>query len=727
MNSRYLRLIFAASCVVICAFPSALSANSTQVPQKDFVSLGKTIEYIEDPGGALDFETLRAHPQSWKKSQSDEINFGFNRSAWWFRFTMENPSDDPVNWCLEIGYPMLDEIDLYTPLPDGGYSHRRSGDLQPFNARDVNYRNFVFQMRSEKGSHTYYFRVHTTSSVNFPVRTWTPAALYSSIFSEMPALWIYYGMLLVMVLYNLCIFAMSRERSYMYIVLFIASWILFQFTLNGLSFQYLWPHSIWWANNCLPFFMSLLIMWVSLYFRSYVNTRERFPVIDRINLFGIIVPAALWSIVSLMGNYALSIRVVTAISIMATGVITFFSAVCSVRGSREARFFFVGFGVLYAGVSVYVLKTFGVLPSNAFTNWSIQVSSVLVVVLLSLGLADRLNTMKRNLQALNADLDASEKSARERASFLEGVVKTVREISDELVKVSGIFAGITEKFTVLSTEQSATSEEMSATFEELTSLNEQIYRTITSQMDEWGKIKELTDDLKDSQRNISEAGEVVMKSIRGISDSAGQTGVTMKSMIAKMDVINQGGVAVGDLVTLINDISDRINLLSLNASIEAARAGEYGRGFSVVADEIGKLAVATADNSREISSRVTTILHDIKDGMKMVDATKNSIDSIFDMLGDIKKSIDGVSGLLSGQGAAITSVVRQSDVMDGVSHQVASSTREQNASIEQTIKTVGRLSEMAQEIASLNDGIFDLTRSITDKAVQLDDLVKNVS
>ena len=89
-----------------------------------------------------------------------------------------------------------------------------------------------------------------------------------------------------------------------------------------------------------------------------------------------------------------------------------------------------------------------------------------------------------------------------------------------------------------------------------------------------------------------------------ISDQARTGSKSLEDMNESITKISASSGEVKNIIGIINDISDKINLLSLNAAIEAARAGEAGRGFAVVADEISKLADQTAQSIKGISDLI---------------------------------------------------------------------------------------------------------------------------
>lgn len=724
-------LLFSLLMPLVVTGHSAFSANAAatepviideSLEQYSFCS---HVDYLEDPGKKLSIEDVSGNRQKWTRETKKAFNFGFNTSAYWFRFSVTNRTEAPVSWLLEIDYPMLDSVGLYIPKEGGGYALKETGDHLPFSRRDVNDKNFMFLLTEEPGTRTYYMRVDSTSSKAFSMIMWSMKADRNRLTTELPPLWIYYGLMLIMVVYNLFIFFSAKDISYIYYVLFISSWILMQLGLNGLSFQYLWPDQIWWTNNNLPFFTGNVDLWSAFYLRAYLQTKEKFKIIDRIALFAMVIPSAILIVLSLAAPYRLAMIGTTVNSLFITVMHFAIGITLVLRGYRPARFYLIGFFIMMIGIVAYTLKTLGVLPSVFVTNWGMQIGSAAMVVLFSLGLADKITVMRKNLEKLFGDQRESEKKAIEHAEFLEGIVRTVNVISNEFMQVSLKLDEVSGALADLSNEQASSSEQFSATFEEMTASTENIHKSSLRQKKEGDRSREMIDQLNAAQKNMVRESLKVAEGIGEISNSATSTEASLGRMNEKMTMINAGGNEISEFVTIIDDISDRINLLSLNAAIEAARAGEYGRGFAVVADEIGKLAQATSDNSRQIADKIKKIIGDIEEGTRIVDDTKQATDVIFRMLGDISGRIDEVKKSMEIQTRGVNSVVTQASVIDRFTQDIATATTEQLSSMNQSLKTIERLSEMAIEVTRVNERIVEMTKTIMRKSEELSVLVNS--
>ncbi|MBN2158129.1 MAG: hypothetical protein JW807_01945 [Spirochaetes bacterium] len=717
--------------VLISIFLLLLSNTVMAEPIVIDDKLGKRIitpevEYLVDEKGTMAIHEITEPGLKWGRTTEEAFNFGFTTLVHWFKIDVINDAEKDVSWFLEIDYPMLDFVKLFVPNEEGGFSTKETGDHHPFKDRDIKDRTFIFSLSAMPGSSTYYIRIQTTSSVNFKVIAWEPNVYFNNVFNDLPVFWIYYGLMMVMVIYNLLLFITTREISYLLYSSFIGAYVVFQLTLNGFAFQYLWPNQIWWANSCLPFFMSLIAFFAALFFREYMQTAAHYPKINKFLWFGLFLPSAVMLVLTLAVPYKIAIKLATVNSMLFAFILIPLSTYLSIRGDRAAKFFLGGWGWLLIGIAAYTMKTFGIISVNFFTNWSIQIGSSMMVVLVSLGLGDKINSMKKDLQRLNVDYEKSEREARERARYLEGIVSTVKSMSKDLLAISAELSNIGEKFSEMSTEQASTSEEMSATFEELVVTNESIYQRTVNQKDQGKKTRELTMLSGDTQNKIGDSSQQVVKNMQVISDSTNVTEFTMRNLISKMNIIMEGGKSIDQFMVMIDDITDRINLLSLNAAIEAARAGDHGRGFAVVADEIGKLAQATSDNSREISTKIRQIAQDIDEGMEMVNNTNSSIEVIFKMVQSINSSIDNVTNLMAVQGKSIQDVTNQAEVMDKLAEEITLSTREQNTAMDETLKTISRLSEIAQEVSQSTITISNVSKSITEKVKQLDEIVENI-
>jgi signal transduction histidine kinase len=395
----------------------------------DYLSLGKSIEILEDKSASLTIDDILDEEidKQFFRSEEAEPGFGFTASVYWVKLEVQNPSDQNIKWNLEIAYPLIDLIEIYIPSETDRFIVKKTGDQLPFDSRDIDYRNFIFQLLETPNSrHTYYLRFKTSSSMNFPLYFWSEEAFIHKLTREQLLLGIFFGAVVIMIIYNIFLFLGFGEKSYVYYVLFLSSWGLAQLTINGLAFQFLWPEAIWWSNRILPALLFFTIFTTNQFSRSLFSTKNTVPLWDKFLkysniffLFGIVI--------SFIIEYAISIRIATATGIIIVSILAITGCIHVVRGSRPARFFLTAWGFFFFGVILYAFKSFGTLPGNKLTNWSIQIGFFILMVLFSIAVQDRVKIDKR-------DKYIAQKTALENEQKLVNILKESEKILEEKVK-----------------------------------------------------------------------------------------------------------------------------------------------------------------------------------------------------------------------------------------------------------------------------------------------------
>ncbi len=445
MMGRCLRC-FALFCLL--AAPTVARAMPVPVvitPGKGSYPLTKHLELLEDPTGNLTIIDIvsRQNEARFTPTTADTPSFGFTTSSVWARFTVNNSLPRSVEYFLEIKYPLLDHLDLYTPTDTGTFTVLKAGDSFPFKQRTIQHKNNIFPIRLAAGEEkTLYLRCETTSSLNLPIVLHSPACLAEEITREQTLLGIYYGILLVMMIYNFFIYLGLKDSTYLYYVLFVFTYMLFQLSVNGMAFQYFWPSQIWWANNCTPLFIFLAYIFATQFTRNILDTAKNVPRIDTILRAGLAL-SVLGAVLTFFVGYHLSIRLATLMSLTVVALIVA-GFICMIKGYRPARYYFLAWSVSMLGVTVYALKTFGVLPHIFITHWGIQLGSAWEVILLSMGLADRFQLMKQDKEQMQTvyarQLEEAhgklEKSFRDLEQFKDSLELLVEERTADLSRVN---------------------------------------------------------------------------------------------------------------------------------------------------------------------------------------------------------------------------------------------------------------------------------------------------
>jgi len=418
--------------------PALVPAGEAAIGNAERYVLSPLFEYLEDPDGLLALDDI-LKPESQAVFRpvprfGPGANFGLTSSAIWLRIKLRTAAQAPADWLLEVAYPPLNRLDLYTPA-SAGFEHQAAGNLQPFALRAIVHRNHVLPVRLVPGGDaTIYLRVQSQGTVAVPATLWRPAALWQHDQATYAALSLYFGLLIGLLLYNLLLFASVRDVGYLIYVAFVASMGIGLAALTGLGAQYLWPRWTWWNFVSPPVGLSAAASFGVLFARNFLSSSARMPRIDRFMLAQL----AGWLLAILAAltlPYRVSSIMITVLAVVSVATMVAVGIISIWREYAGARYFFTAWAVLLLGVVTLALHNTGVLPSNPFTSNALLIGSALEMVLLSFALADRINVARRFKELAQARI-AAEHAMVEALSQSQDRLRLVLEERETILESS---------------------------------------------------------------------------------------------------------------------------------------------------------------------------------------------------------------------------------------------------------------------------------------------------
>jgi len=389
-------------------------------PDVSSINIGDKIYYLEDVGFKKSLANIR-HPYSqakFKPHYPQVPTFGIlSNTAIWSKFKYHNQTDEDVY--LEIQVAFLDTVRLYIIDGIGKLQKYETGDTQPFPQRQLLTPTFTFKIPKGQGT-CFLYVASPTGITQFPLRFVKIPRLFKDHALKSLVNGIYFGIVILIIFYNLFLGIKLKEKVYFYYVGFIAATGLTIGQINGYLFQYVYPQ--YPIINYYENIIYSLNFFIGLFITEFFDLRQRMPkaIYGAYFLYFLCFITALLNLIK-QPAYANGLIQVSAF--VSASYMLYISVHLYSKGYMIARWvLYAWLGYLF-GTVLLIGQFAGILPYNFITANALQLGSSVEIILLSWALAEKINQLKQekeqaqlefvnSLQA-NANLIAEQKTILE--------------------------------------------------------------------------------------------------------------------------------------------------------------------------------------------------------------------------------------------------------------------------------------------------------------------------
>jgi two-component system NtrC family sensor kinase len=375
----------------------------------------------QDTGRGLTLKDMQSRPGLFHTNKSTVINFGTTLDYNWVKFKLVNDSKHN-NLILNLENPIVDEVWFYCVHSNNIIDSIHLFESDPVSSRTYKTQFYLFDINIPRGdSATCYLKLYSPKQILVPLTIGSEAYILHIISNSDLLSGLYYGIMLVMLLYNIFIFFTVRDRSYLWYVQYIFWVAITQATLQGYAHRFLWTDNIWLTNNMVYIAGAMAGIATVIFTKSFLQSKTNLP---RLNiLLTLIIGGDLIALALMFSGYLCnSYNAINATAGIGS-LIVIFCASTLVKNFRPARFYLISYSVFLSGVIVFVLKDYNIVPYNVFTSHSMQLGSAIEAILLSFALADKINIFRTEKEESQAQtllaVQENERIVREQNVILE--------------------------------------------------------------------------------------------------------------------------------------------------------------------------------------------------------------------------------------------------------------------------------------------------------------------
>ncbi|MCP4132614.1 MAG: hypothetical protein GY754_16740 [bacterium] len=305
------------------------------------------------------------------------------------------------------------------------------------------------------------------------------------------------------------------------------------------------------------------------------------------------------------------------------------------------------------------------------------------------------------------------------AKAVAGSIDVMKDQSEEHKYISSTLHQLSEEHVVSTDQITASLDRQQASLNNLSDISQSLSTELNATVDSVDKLRSVNNNV---QGNSTEIGQKLQEIVTYSKDSLEHISLTTE----KFNTLKNKSIEMSNFVQIINDIADKVNLLSLNAAIEAARAGDAGRGFAVVADEISKLADATTENSKEITNIINTNGALIDDSSQLIGQFTGVVNTLNSFITEVQEKILNVAVLIDDIDTTTSMVKKLNDKIFDFSKTIEDSTSQQKVITAESNTMAIEIQGAFHEIVELSKKVEFSSKTMGDLTQQLGMLTKRM-
>lgn len=415
--------------ILILLFVTILSSEEVlRITQEDKpYILGHHLEYYVD--AKEDSELKDIQTKEFMKHSKIIPNFGFLSKTHWFKMKYSySELMQKKDWWLIIDYPLLDFVDVFVLDANNELIlHKKAGDLYPLYEREVKINSLSFLLKNNSTEiYTLYVKVKTSSSMLVPMEIMSNKSLLEDTHVQQSISGIYYGILIILIFYNLVAYIYTKERIYIVYVAFVASYALWQLSFDGLGWLFVWQENAWMREKGAIFFITTSIFFQLIFSQNLLNSKTNIPKYNKFILEPLVYISVVGIIAAAILPYKYTIVVGASFSIIIPLILLIAGLMVIKKDYYSVRLFVLGWGIFLLGTLFFTLSKFNLISGYFAMKYVQQAASAAEMILLSIALTERIkrlneeytNKLKDHNKNLTLEVDEALKHEREKDKIL---------------------------------------------------------------------------------------------------------------------------------------------------------------------------------------------------------------------------------------------------------------------------------------------------------------------